>query len=138
MGLGNPGLEMRWLALYLRRYSLHLPIQATVSWLLSWIVASPWYPLKLVRCVEYLKTVASCGIGSLRIGLRARLRMMDLSLASLQAVRLALMYTLTKPGIWCSMTVSGRLDEGLVLKEVGDGLFKRTVVSVYFEVDDLA
>ena len=99
MGLGNPGLEMRWLALYLRRNSLHLPIQAVVSWLLSWIVAFPWYPLKLVRCVEYLKTVGSCRIGFLRIGLRARLRVMDLSLASLQVVRLALMYALTKPGI---------------------------------------
>ena len=46
-----------------------LAYPGAVSWLLSWIVASPWYPLKLVRRVEYLKTVESCGIGSLRIGL---------------------------------------------------------------------
>jgi len=52
-----------------------------------------------VRRVEYLKTVGSCGIGSLRIGLRGRLRTIDLSLASLQAVRLALRYASTKPGM---------------------------------------
>ena len=36
----------------------------------------------------------------------------------------------------CKWEVGG--DECLVLKEVGDGLFKRAVVGVYFEVDDLA
>ena len=35
----------------------------------------------------------------------------------------------------CEWEVGG--DECLVLKEVGDGLFKRAVVSVYFEVNDL-
>ena len=51
----------------------------------------------------------------MRIGLRERLRRIDLFLTSLQVVRVALRYASTKPGIWGPMTVSGRLEVMSVL-----------------------